>query len=263
MLGHDKFGSGPRAVIVLNDWLCDTSTWDGARAYLDGQSFTWVFTDLRGYGRSRGQRGKHNVEEAAADVLELARALDLGRFSVIGHSMSTLVALHLGQHQSDHIDRAVVLTPAPPRGLGADNATVETIQSLARGDDTKRMRFMQSRFAERFSTGFIRFKAERWRTTSDPDAVAEYAAMFARDGLPDPSAPVRVPLLAVTGDEDVEVMRREAVTKLLTPIAEQLVVESIVECGHYPMQETPPRLVAIVERFLTQTEKHTPKSEHA
>ena len=68
-LGYEVLGSGSIHVIVLNDWMCDTSTWDGARAYLDGQAFTWALADLRGYGRSRGQRGKHTVEECASDVL--------------------------------------------------------------------------------------------------------------------------------------------------------------------------------------------------
>ena len=40
VLGYDRAGSGPRRVMVLNDWMCDTSTWDGARAYLDGERFS-------------------------------------------------------------------------------------------------------------------------------------------------------------------------------------------------------------------------------
>jgi hypothetical protein len=42
MIGYEKVGSGALGVIVLNDWICDTSTWDGARAYLDEDRFTWA-----------------------------------------------------------------------------------------------------------------------------------------------------------------------------------------------------------------------------
>jgi 3-oxoadipate enol-lactonase len=87
MLGHDSVGSGPRRVLVLNDWTCDTSTWEPARPYLDGDAFTWVFADLRGYGRSRGQSGAHTVAEAAADVIALADAQGLARFTIVGHSI--------------------------------------------------------------------------------------------------------------------------------------------------------------------------------
>jgi 3-oxoadipate enol-lactonase len=74
MMGHDEFGSGPNPIVVLNDWMSDTSSWDGARPYLDGARFTWLFADLRGYGRSRRMAGAFTVEEGAADVLELADA---------------------------------------------------------------------------------------------------------------------------------------------------------------------------------------------
>jgi pimeloyl-ACP methyl ester carboxylesterase len=86
MLGHETLGTGPTTVIVMNDWLCDTSTWDDARAYLDGARFTWVFADLRGYGRSKQLAGQFTLTEAAADVIALADALQCRSFALVGHS---------------------------------------------------------------------------------------------------------------------------------------------------------------------------------
>jgi pimeloyl-ACP methyl ester carboxylesterase len=250
MIGHDRVGSGTLGVMVLNDWMCDTSTWDGARPYLDEGGFTWAFADLRGYGRSMDRYGEFTVAEAAADVVNLADALGWRRFAIVGHSMSSLVALHLAQHLPDRIDRAVVLTPPPPGGFGADGATLEAMQAVARGDDSRRIRMLTTMWGDRLSEGWIRFKAARWRACANPEAVAGYVAMFARDGLPDPTARIAVPLLAVTGEHDAVPMRREAVTKLLAPLCERLVVTPLGDCGHYPMQEAPPLLVTIVERFL-------------
>lgn len=96
-IGHELVGSGSVRVVIMNDWLCDTSTWDGARMFLDCGRFTFAFADLRGYGRSRGRAGRFTIEEAAVDVLELAAALGWPRCAVVGHSMSALVALHLAQ----------------------------------------------------------------------------------------------------------------------------------------------------------------------
>lgn len=252
MIGHETFGAGASAVVVLNDWFGDTSTWDGARAYLDRERFRWVFADLRGYGRSRGLPGKHTLEEAAGDVVALADALGLPRFAIVGHSMSTLVALHLAQRHPDRIERAVVLTPAPPQGFGVDDAALEAIRGAARGDDARRTGAMRRMLGSRLSEGWFRFKVERWRAAADPEAAAGYAAMFARHGLPDPTARIGCPLLAVTGEEDAEVMRCAAVKRFLAPLAERLAVAPLAGCGHYPMQETPPLLVDVIERFLAE-----------
>ena len=250
VLGHDRAGSGPRRVIVLNDWMCDTSTWDGARAYLDGERFSWAFTDLRGDGRSRGRAGAFTALEAATGVLALADALGWSRFAIVGHSMSTLVALHLAQHHADRIERAVLLTPAPPAGFGADNAGLEGTRALAQGDDAMRMAVLTERFGDRLTRGWAAYKAARWRAGADPEAAATYAAMFMRDGVPDPTARIEVPVLAITGEQDAPWMRRDAVVRSLSPLCDHLEVAALTDSGHYPMQEMPPLTVALVERFL-------------
>lgn len=105
-------------------------------------------------------------------------------------------------------------------------------------------------WGDRLSKQWIRFKAARWRACAEPAAVAAYVAMFARDGLPDPTARVTVPVLAITGEQDAEPMCRDAVTAALGPLCDNLVVDSLTDCGHYPMQEAPPLLVTLVQRFL-------------
>lgn len=251
MLGFGKYGFGDRGVIVLNDWIGDVSTnWSSARQYLDDQNFTWAFADLRGYGQSLGQRGQFSIAEATADVLAIAGSLGWQRFSVVGHSMSSLVALHLAQHHRDAIERAVVLTPPPLRGFGADEATIAALRDAAYGDDAKRSSLLKFMWGDRLSERWIRFKMENWRAGSDPHAVAEYVFMFARDGLPDPDAEIPLPLLAITGEQDAEVMRMDAVTAALRPISAEALVVPLASSGHYPMQEAPPMLAALLERFL-------------
>lgn len=247
-LGHEVVGSGPRRLIILNDWLCDTSTWRSARAYLDLDGFSWAFADVRGYGRSRGRHGSFTTVEAAADALALADALAWPRFSIVGHSMSTYVAMHLGQHSTDRVERVVLITPGPPRGFGADSAWLENAKGNAR-DDARRAESIKARFAERHSRGWAEYKAKKWLETSDANAAAEYIAIYARDGLPTPDATIRVPVLAITGEEDAPTMRRDAVTANLTPLCPQLEVAALAECGHYPMEEMPPRTVALIEKF--------------
>ena len=249
-IGHELVGTGPSRVVIMNDWLCDTSTWDGARTYLDGARFTFAFVDLRGYGRSRGRAGAFTLEEAAADVLGLADALGWTRFAVVGHSMSSLVALHLAQHHANRIERAVVLTPPPPTGFGADEAMLEGARALGRSDDASREAALKQRFGSRLSPGWAAYKAARWSATSDAAARSGYAAMFMQGGLPDATARIAAPVLAITGEQDIEPMRSAAVTRALSSFCDRLTVVAFADSGHYPMQEMPPLLVAHVERFL-------------
>jgi pimeloyl-ACP methyl ester carboxylesterase len=250
VLGYDLVGSGSRKVIVLNDWMCDTSTWDAARVYLDGERFSWTFADLRGYGRSRGLSGSFTLVEATTDVLALADSLNWARFAIVGHSMSALIALHLSQHCADRVERAVLVTPPPPRGFGADEERMEMSRALARSDRSTRIAVLRDRFGDRLSNGWATFKASRWHEAADPVAAAAYVALFARDGVPEPTVKVSIPVLAITGERDVPPMQRDAVVRNLTPICDRLNVVSLAESGHYPMQEMPPMTAALVERFL-------------
>jgi pimeloyl-ACP methyl ester carboxylesterase len=239
-------GIGPRKVVVMNDWLCDTSTWDAARPLLDRAAFTYAFFDLRGYGRSRDRAGAFTVAEAAADVL----ALGWSRFAIVGHSMSALVALHLAQHHADRIERAIAIAPTPPRGFGADDAAMAPSRAFARSDLAGKRAFLAERFGTRLPAAWAAWKAERFHATADPEAAAAYVAMFTRDGLPDPTARIAVPVLAITGEQDAPPMRAAAVTANLGPLCDQLTVVPLADGGHYPMQEMPPLTVALVERFL-------------
>jgi len=81
-------------------------------------------------------------------------------------------------------------------------------------------------------------------------AAAAYVAMYARDGLPDRTTRISVPVLAITGEQDAPPMRMEAVLRALGTICDDLVVTPLADSGHYPMQEMPPLTVALAEQFL-------------
>ncbi len=251
IIGHDRVGTGSHGVLVMNDWLCDCSTWDDARKYLDTSTFSWAFTDLRGYGRSVAIGGEHTVREAADDVLGLADDLGWKTFSVIGHSMSSLIALHLAQ-QSGRVDSAIVMCPPPPSGFGVNDEILASMRELSLGDDQARRANLEMRWGNRLGEGWITHKLERWRATSDAAAVADYSVMFGRDGMPDSASLITVPVLAVTGEQDWEMMRSSVVAGFLSPLCEHLEVVPLADAGHYPMQEMPPLLVATIERFLNQ-----------
>ncbi len=76
--------------------------------------------------------------------------------------------------------------------------------------------------------------------------------MFAREGLPDQTTPVTKPVLALTGEQDAEIMRSEGVRLSLATICPELTLYPIPCCGHYPMQEVPVLTYTVIERFLEE-----------
>ena len=210
-IGFTRYGDGPIPVIVLHDWFCDHSSWDAALPYLTPSRFTYIFADLRGYGASQNMEGAFTLEEAASDVVAFADHLGWSRFSLIGHSMSGLVVQRLAQLVPDRIARIVAITPIPPGGMKADEATLSSLRSLALADDDGRFAVMVTFWGTRLSETWIKFKLGLWRKTASPAAALE-ASML--------------------------------------PYYPNAQLFSFAESGHYPMQEQPPMLATVVERFL-------------
>lgn len=250
ILGYNLVGTGPSRLIVLNDWISDTTSWDQCLPLIDRERSSWAFVDLRGYGRSMEIVGDHTLQEAVDDVLATADALGWKSFTVVGHSMSSLIALHLAQAHSAKVERVVVISPPPPSGLGADSATIEFLQGVALGDRDQRIAGLDLMWGDRLSIGWNAYKAARWAETATPQAAADYVDMFARIGMPDPAGKVGVPVLAITGEQDADIMRRESVRALLSPLCASLEIQSLADSGHYPMQEAGPLCYTYIERFL-------------
>ena len=248
MIGYSELGTGTHGVIVLNDWLCDTSTWDDARVYLDTHRYRWIFADLRGYGRSRHLAGEYHAAEAAADVLALADALGVHTFSLIGHSMSTMVVLQILREQPQRLRAVVIVTPPPPTGMQLSDTVLAYLRGMALADDAGRLDAMLRNGGTRLSPQWMAFKIARWRASSEPAAVAAYVAMYA--GTQDAAPRIDLPALIITGECDAEPMRSTAVASAYGPLCAQLTLVPMAETGHYPMQEAPPLFTSHVLRFL-------------
>jgi pimeloyl-ACP methyl ester carboxylesterase len=52
-IGFTQYGGGPTPVLVLHDWFCDHTSWDGALPYLTAERFSYAFADLRDMERPR------------------------------------------------------------------------------------------------------------------------------------------------------------------------------------------------------------------
>ena len=122
VLGHKVLGNGSEKAILYNDWLADCTSWEPTLPYLDTETFTYVLTDLRGYGRSMDLTGDYNENEAAADTLDLADHLGWDRFHLVGFSMTGMVVERLAIDAPDRIKSVVAIGPVSAAGIKMSEA---------------------------------------------------------------------------------------------------------------------------------------------
>lgn len=249
-LGFTQYGSGPRRVLVLHDWFCDHSSWEGALPYLTPGRFTYAFADLRGYGASREIEGDCTLEEAAGDVIAVADRLGWERFSLIGHSMSGLVVQRIAQLVAERVERVVAITPVAPAGMGLDSGAVAFMRSIALGTDEERYAAVGSLWGTRLSETWIRYKLRRWRETASAGAAAKYVDLWGSTEISRGARGIKTPMLIVAAAQDAPPFQAAALEASMLPFYPNARLISLGESGHYPMQEQPPLLATEIERFL-------------
>jgi haloacetate dehalogenase len=109
-------GEGP-PVVLLHGHPRTHATWHMVAPRLTSR-FTVVCPDLPGYGQStmRATQPDHSQSSKramAADVVELMRRLDHGRFAVVGHDRGSAVAYRLALDHPDVVTKLAVLDCIP------------------------------------------------------------------------------------------------------------------------------------------------------
>lgn len=121
-------GSGTPLVLVHGNW--GSSTWwepvldrlpAGRRA---------LAPDLRGRGQSRGPDTDYGIASMADDILAFARALDLGKFDLVGHSLGSCVAMQIALAHPECLRSLVVVSPGWIDGMPGVYAIPERQKQL-------------------------------------------------------------------------------------------------------------------------------------
>ncbi|MGG0249043.1 alpha/beta hydrolase [Peribacillus frigoritolerans] len=99
-------------LVVLHALGKSSESWDEAAAAL-GESYRVFALDQRGHGGS-ARTNTYTFESMRDDLLLFADALDLGRFSLMGHSMGGTVSYLFSQTFPTRIERLIVEDTPPP-----------------------------------------------------------------------------------------------------------------------------------------------------
>lgn len=111
---YKDWGSG-QPVVFHHGWPLSSDDWDNQMLFFLERGFRVIAHDRRGHGRSTQTDSGNDMDTYAADVAELAAALDLKDAIHIGHSTGGgEVTRYVARHGRGRVQKAVLISAIPP-----------------------------------------------------------------------------------------------------------------------------------------------------
>ncbi|MCZ6888775.1 MAG: alpha/beta hydrolase [Gammaproteobacteria bacterium] len=112
----DELGSG-EPILFHHGWTGSHDTYLELIAPLLADRYRCIVMDARGCGDSAHPDDGYNIAQYADDVIALADAIGLDRFTFVGHSMGGGIGFQLGLTQAPRLDRLVLEASIPAAGI--------------------------------------------------------------------------------------------------------------------------------------------------
>lgn len=102
-------------IVFHHGWPLSADDWDNQMLFFRARGYRVIAHDRRGHGRSDQTDTGNDMDTYAADVIELARALDLRNAVHIGHSTGGgEVARYAARAEAGRVAKAVLIGAVPP-----------------------------------------------------------------------------------------------------------------------------------------------------
>ncbi|MCH9631649.1 MAG: putative non-heme bromoperoxidase BpoC [Chlamydiia bacterium] len=108
---YEIHGEGFPLVLVCG-FTRDSSSWCSLKDLLS-KHFKVLIFDNRGVGRTVDSADKLSVELMAKDTVDLAKALGMDKFHVLGHSMGGTIVQEIATSYPDSIEKLVISASSP------------------------------------------------------------------------------------------------------------------------------------------------------
>lgn len=210
---------GPRTaqpIVFHHGWPLSADDWDAQMLYFLAQGYRVIAHDRRGHGRSTQTDTGNDMATYAADVIELADALDLKNAVHIGHSTGGgEVAAYVARSKPGRVAKAVLVGAIPPLMLKTANnpggLPIEVFDGFRAALAANRAQFYLdvptgpfygfNRPGAKVSQGVIQ---NWWRQGMMGGAKAQYDCIkvFSETDQTEDLKKIQVPVLFLHGDDD-------------------------------------------------------------
>jgi pimeloyl-ACP methyl ester carboxylesterase len=264
---HAVTGGKGAPLLLVAGW---PQTWYAWREVMPelARDFSVVAVDTRGVGVSDKPRDGYDTATLASDMVELMSVLGHDSFAMVGHDMGMWIGYALAADHPERLERLAVaeavvpgLTPSPPLFLPKDavnrlyhfgfNRLDSVNEQLVEGREGL---FLGHQFATKAARPLPKYAVDFYVETlaRDRDALRACFEFYrAIDTTIEQNTArrrhrLRMPVLTIAGAESAG----ELVGDSLALVADDLRSVIVPDCGHFPAEEAPQEMVAILREFL-------------
>jgi non-heme chloroperoxidase len=210
---------GPKdaqSIMFHHGWPLSADDWDNQMLFFLSHGYRVIAHDRRGHGRSDQTDIGNDMDTYAADVAEIAKALDLRGAVHIGHSTGGgEVARYAVRAERGRVSKAILIAAIPPvmirSDANPDGVPAEVFDGIREGVFTNRAQFYLdlssgpfygfNRDGAKVSQGLIQ---NWWRQGMAGGAKAHYDCVkaFSETDFTEDLKAINVPVLFIHGEDD-------------------------------------------------------------
>ncbi len=236
MLGTKIIGNGDTKIIFLHELMGDSRNYESIFPFLDKENFTYIFTDLRGYGLSKEIKGEYNLEEASNDVKNLITKLKLDEVILVAHSMSTMIAQRVALIEKK-IKKLILTTPISASGIKVPEIQKKSL--IRKMTENKRaIEQIVRSSSRRYNQTWTKYRIDMGYSSSLVEARVSYMNMYLNTSDNENDINEEIEVNIILGKHDSAVFAKKETEKNFSKYKNVNIIEC-QEAGHYPMIECP------------------------
>ncbi len=118
------------AILALHGWLDNAATFSRLAPLLDDYRIIAIDQAGHGFSDHRSQDASYAIWDYAGDVIDIADALTLDRFSLLGHSMGAIVSVLTAGAFPERVERLMLIDGIWPMPTEVDQAPEQLAKAV-------------------------------------------------------------------------------------------------------------------------------------